>query len=180
LLPRSDDLTPGSDPAGRDPADHDAGRGDPVGTVTLRLMRTGDREALIAGRDEEFHRWLGAGSDDPRPTAVIEVHGDVVGWVDHEGRDEPGGQAHEWLLPGQCNVGYHVFAVHRRKGIATRAVRLLLGVLRADDAITEAVFLVDAENEPSLRVVRAVGAAERERFANAQGRLQVLFGIELR
>lgn len=141
---------------------------------------------LIDGRDEEFHRFLGPGSQDPRPTAVIcvgrstasEEAGDgateVVGWVDHDAHE-----AHDWLLPHQCNVGYHVFAPHRCRGLATRAVRLLLELLRSDDAIREAVFLVDAENEPSLRVTAAVGASERERFANAEGRPQVLLAIDV-
>ena len=98
--------------------------------------------------------------------------GEVVGWVDHEGHE-----THEWLLPGQCNVGYHVFAPHRGRGIASAAVRLLLERLRADDEVREAAFLVDAENEPSLRVALAVGATERERFANAAGRPQVLLVV---
>jgi RimJ/RimL family protein N-acetyltransferase len=127
---------------------------------------------LIAGRDAEFHRFMGPGSPDPRPTAVIEVAGEVVGWVDHEGED-----AHEWLLPGQRNVGYHVFAPHRRRGIATRAVRLVLELLRADHGVREAAFLVDAENEPSLGVAQAVGAIEREQVANPSGRPQVLLTV---
>jgi RimJ/RimL family protein N-acetyltransferase len=93
--------------------------------------------------------------------------------VDHD--TEP----RAWLTPNQCNVGYHVFADHRRRGIATRAVRLLLELLRDETPFDEATFLVDAENEGSIRVARAVGAAERDRFPNAEGRPQVLLGVEL-
>ena len=120
---------------------------------------------------------MGDGSADPRPTAIIEVEGEVVGWVDHDGYGRQDGR--DWLLPGQCNVGYHVFAPHRGRGIASRAVRLLLELLRADGDLREATFLVDAENEPSLRVARAVGATERERFANAAGRPQVLLAVAI-
>lgn len=138
------------------------------GVVTLREVRAGDAELLIAGRDDEFHRWMGDGSPDPRPTAVIELAGDVVGWIDHDHDDRP------WLTDGQCNVGYHVHAPYRRRGTATRAVRLLLRLLAQGERFTEATFLIDAENEASLRVARAVGALERERFPNADERPQVL------
>lgn len=142
------------------------------GVVTLRAPREGDAATLIAGRDDEFHRFMGAGSPDPRPTAVIEVEGQVVGWVDHDDRD-----AHAWLAPNQCNIGYHVFAGHRGQGTASRAVRLLLRGLADDADFAEATFLVDADNEPSLRVAKAVGAVERERPLNAEGRLQVLLVV---
>jgi RimJ/RimL family protein N-acetyltransferase len=150
------------------------------GIVTLRQLRDGDASILIAGRDDEFHRFMGSGSDDPRPTAVIEVdEGDgpeVVGWVDHDDH-----HAHAWLTPNQCNVGYHVFAEHRGRGYATRAVRLLLDHLAAPapctDAYTEATFLIDAENVPSLRVAAAVGAVERDRPVNAEGRRQVFLVV---
>ena len=146
------------------------------GTVTLRAMREGDAATLIAGRDDEFHRFLGPGSDDPRPTAVIEVDGngepEVVGWVDHDDH-----HAHPWLTPQQCNVGYHVFRAHRNRGYATRAVRLLLEQVAARATYTEATFLIDAENGPSLRVASAVGAVERDRPVNAEGRPQVFLVV---
>ena len=141
------------------------------GVVTLRPPRDGDAATLIAGRDEEFHRFMGPGSDDPRPTAVIEVDGrdgpEVVGWVDHDDH-----HAHPWLTPSQCNVGYHVFAAHRGRGYAARAVRLLLDELGELGTCTEATFLVDAENVASLRVAGAVGAVEQDRPVNAEGRPQ--------
>jgi RimJ/RimL family protein N-acetyltransferase len=132
-------------------------------------MRDGDAEILIAGRDAEFHRWMGDGSPDPRPTAVIEFGGEVVGWVDHDHDD-----THTWLEPHECNVGYVVFAAHRGRGYASRAVRLLLDGLAGDGTYRMATFLVDAENEASLRVTAAVGAIERERLTFAGGRPQVL------
>ena len=78
------------------------------GVVTLREVRAGDAEVLVAGRDDEFHRWMGDGSPDPKPTAIIEVDGEVVGWVDHDHDD-----TRTWLAPDECNVGYHLFAPHR-------------------------------------------------------------------
>jgi RimJ/RimL family protein N-acetyltransferase len=142
--------------------------------VRLRPPRPGDAATLISARDEEFHRFLGAGSPDPRPTAVIELDGEVVGWVDHEGPE-----LHDWLEAGQCNIGYFVVAGHRGRGLAARAVRSLLDDLRREGSWTEAVLLVDAENDASIRVARAVGAVERDRPTNAEGRPQIRFTVLL-
>lgn len=138
-------------------------------------MRDGDAAVLIAGRDEEFRRFMGAGSDDPQPTAVIEVDGETVGWVDHDDHD-----AHAWLTPNQCNIGYHVFAPHRGRGYASSAVRLLLRMLAEHAMCTEATFLIDAENAPSLGVAAAVGAVERRQWVNPDGRLQIFLAVPLR
>jgi len=90
-----------------------------------------------------FYRWLGTGSDNPEPTACIEVASEIVGWVDYD-RDR------EWLHPGEVNIGYNVFAEYRGNGYATRAVQLLthhLAVRTDNDAAT---LVIDAENERSL------------------------------
>ena len=143
------------------------------GTITLRAMQDGDAAVLIAGRDAEFHRFMGAGSPDPRPVAIIEVDGELVGWVDYDQDDRT------WLAPHECNVGYHVFASHRRRGYARRAVQLLLDVLAVDERCSVATFLIDAENEPSLGVAHAVGAIERERLTFTDGRPQVLLAVPI-
>ena len=142
------------------------------GTVTLRAMQDGDAAVLIAGRDAVFHRFMGEGSPEPRPAAVIEVDGEAVGWVDYD-------DDHAWLEPHECNVGYQVFAAHRGRGLAQRAVRLLLDLLAADGRYDVATFLIDAENEPSLRVAGANGATERERLTFAGGRPQVLLAVPI-
>ena len=106
------------------------------GTVTIRPPWHGDRAVLIAGRDDEFRRWLGVGSPDPRPTACIVVNDDVVGWVDYD-TDQP------WLEAGAVNIGYSVFAEACGNGYATRALRLLLDHLAAQTAFTSAHLLID-------------------------------------
>jgi enoyl-CoA hydratase len=105
---------------------------------------------------------------------VIEVEGQVVGWVDHDGAEH-----HDWLTEGQCNLGYHVFAPHRRRGIATRAVELLLGVLRQEGRLREATFLIDADNTASLAVASGAGALERWRRVEPDGRVNVFLTVPI-
>lgn len=107
---------------------------------------------LIAGRDETFHRFLGPGNDDPRPTGCIVVDDEVVGWIDYD-------VDRTWLGPGEVNVGYNVFAPHRGKGYATRAVQLLMHHLALDSEHQTATVLIHPLNDRSLAL------AARSRFA---------------
>jgi RimJ/RimL family protein N-acetyltransferase len=119
------------------------------GHVTLRAFRNDDRAALIGGRDAEFERWLGVGSTDPAPTACIIVDGELVGWVDYDiDRD--------WLESGEVNIGYNVFAEHRRRGYATSAVALLIGHLARATSYRTATLLINADNIGSLAVAAAL------------------------
>jgi hypothetical protein len=69
------------------------------GIVAIRRPLDGDTERLIAGRDQQFHRFLGEGSEDPAPAGCIVVDGDVVGWVDFD-------VDRSWLKEGEVNLGY--------------------------------------------------------------------------
>jgi RimJ/RimL family protein N-acetyltransferase len=120
------------------------------GVVAIRSPETGDAARLIAGRDEEWRRWLGPGSDDPRPTACIVVEGDVVGWIDYD-------TGREWLQAGEVNVGYSIFAAHRGNGYASRALGLLLRHLAEDTVVRVATLVIDPRNEPSLAVAQRTG-----------------------
>jgi RimJ/RimL family protein N-acetyltransferase len=105
---------------------------------------------LIAGRDDEFHRWLGPGSDDPRPTACIVVNDEIVGWIDYE-------TDREWLPVGAVNIGYFLFATARGKGYATRAMDLLLEHLATQPHVDTATVLIDPGNVRSLAVAERAG-----------------------
>jgi RimJ/RimL family protein N-acetyltransferase len=93
---------------------------------------------------------------------VIEVGGEIVGWVDYD----PGPT---WLGVGEVNVGYNVFAPHRRRGYASRALRLLIEVLRDRTDYDRAYFVIDAGNRASLGVARALGARPVPEHAAATG-----------
>ena len=116
----------------------------------IRAPEPGDAEILIAGRDEVFHRWLGPGSDVPQPVGCIVVDDEVVGWVDYD-PNQP------WLAAGEVNLGYNVFAPHRGKGYASRAVELLVHHLAVCTGHRTATLLIHPHNERSLALARRTG-----------------------
>lgn len=113
------------------------------GIVTIRRPEPDDARAVVAGRDAEFHRWLGPGGPSPRPTACIVVDGGVVGWVDAE-RTQP------WLREGEVNVGDNVFPDARGRGYASRGVQLLAHHLARQSGVSHLTLLIDADNTRSL------------------------------
>jgi RimJ/RimL family protein N-acetyltransferase len=122
------------------------------GLVTLRAPAPGDAPVLVAGRDDEWRRWLGPGDDEPRPTACVVVGREIVGWVDYDVDAD-----HDWLRPGSVNVGYGLFAPYRGRGYATRAVQLLVHHLAVDGKYRAATLLIDEANERSLAVAQRTG-----------------------
>jgi RimJ/RimL family protein N-acetyltransferase len=122
------------------------------GVVTLRPPGPGDAERIVAERDEESFRWFGPGGGNPAPAACVWVGDELVGWVDYDRDDD-----HDWLEPGEVNVGYCVFPAARGKGYASRAVELLLGHLHRDTEHTVATLLIHPENAPSLALARRLG-----------------------
>lgn len=132
------------------------------GLVVIRPPEPGESEDLIAGRDEVFHRFLGQGSEDPRPAGCIVVEGEIVGWVDYD-------IDREWLEPGAVNVGYNVFAPHRGQGYGSRAVQLLMHHLAVDTGHRTATLLIHPRNDRSLALAartlfRSCGALREDAF----------------
>lgn len=121
--------------------------------IALQRPQSGDAERLVAGRDDEWRRWLGPGSDTPKPTGCIFVGDTLVGWVDYD-TDQT------WLQHGEVNVGYSVFAAYRGRGYATRAVHLLLDYLARTTEHHTATLLINADNVRSLGVAARLGCRE--------------------
>ncbi|MGH3009058.1 MAG: GNAT family N-acetyltransferase [Gaiellaceae bacterium] len=126
------------------------------GVVTLRAPQLDDSERIVAERDEESFRWFGPGGGNPAPVACVWVDDELVGWVDYDRDDD-----HDWLRPGEVNVGYALFPAARGKGYASRAVELLLQHLARDTEHTVATLLIHPENTRSLAVARRLGFAQR-------------------
>jgi RimJ/RimL family protein N-acetyltransferase len=124
------------------------------GVVTLRPPGPGDAQLLVAGRDEEFFKWLGPGAETPSPVACIWIDGELVGWVDYD-------LEHDWLGPGEVNVGYYLFPGARGKGYASRAVELLLRHLSRNTEHTVATLVIRRENVRSLALAHRLGFAQR-------------------
>ena len=122
------------------------------GLVTLRAPGPGDVDLLVANRDEEFFKWFGPGATGPRPVACVWVDDQLVGWVDYDLDAD-----HDWLGPGEVNVGYYLFPSARGKGYASRAVELLLEHLQRDTEHTAATLLIHSENLRSLALARRLG-----------------------
>jgi RimJ/RimL family protein N-acetyltransferase len=122
------------------------------GVVTLRAPGPGNVELLVAGRDEEFFKWLGPGADGPRPVACVWVNDQLAGWVDYDLDPD-----HDWLRPGEVNLGYYLFPAARGRGYASRAVALLLEHLRCGTGHTVATLLIHPENVRSLALAHRLG-----------------------
>lgn len=105
----------------------------------------------MTSRDDQFRRFMGEGSPDPKPTFCVLVDDAVVGWIDYD-RDE-----REWLTHDEVNIGYALHPGWRGRGLATRAVKLMLHHLADATDVTTATLAINADNEWSLGVARRAG-----------------------
>lgn len=139
------------------------------GTVTLRPWRDSDVEPTHAGHDEQLRYWSGEAEkpalDDwrqvverwrgehatGRSSFVVDVDGEPVGTVELRPVDEHTGELSYWLYAG-----------HRGRGWATRAVRVLTdwaltSAREGGRGLSRVQALVEPGNETSLRVATRSG-----------------------
>ncbi len=88
--------------------------------------------------------------------------------------------ANPQVAAGEANISYICHPSFRRQGFASRAVALVFAFVAEHTGAREAHLVIDAENEASLGVARRVGAVERERFVDSDGRSKIRHVVEIR
>jgi RimJ/RimL family protein N-acetyltransferase len=166
------------------------------GVVTIRRQRIEDLDADLEAKDDEQINWLWlpgqrelwdamtpseqrahaartlAASRDAfgtGPKWCFSVDASDAAYVAYVDCD----LANEHVPEGEANISYASHPAHRGRGYVTRAVRLIMRFIVEHTAARRAHLIVDADNVASIRVARAVGGQEVERWCNERGRLMI-------
>jgi RimJ/RimL family protein N-acetyltransferase len=141
------------------------------GVVLIRPLAVSDAEVHFAGEDDELVRWLSGGRSTLESNRAF-IADTLRMWraggpqfvfgIRWAATDEPAGTVdartrEDFLGPGQVNVAYGLYPQWRGRGIATRAVGLMMDFLRTLPGVTEAVIRVDPANPRSAAVARRAG-----------------------
>lgn len=151
------------------------------GVVSLRPFAESDVEPYVSQQDAEMARgfeWAGAATvaevraagerwaeswrtqGVERNFAIVDCRtGEMIGNCEAEARPD-----------GYVNVMYAVFSRWRRRGVATRALRLLLAYAAAEFPNHRPLFRVHPDNEASLAVARRCGATVTRTELPSSGR----------
>ncbi len=173
------------------------------GVVSIRRQRVEDIDAHLAGIDDEEIDWLWEPGSRPlwealtpeqqrarNLTGLSRVHdsfgsgpkwtfsvdgadAEYIAYIDCD-------LANGHVPAGQANISYTCHPAYRGQGNVSRAVRLVTRFLGEHTGAAEAHIIVDERNAPSLRVARAVGAAETERFRDEHGRTMIRYVLPVR
>jgi RimJ/RimL family protein N-acetyltransferase len=134
--------------------------------VELRTLVLADAEAWKAGEDDEQIRWFEAPGPAPIENVIAAIRRWQAGWADdgpvrHWGiwRDDhlAGGVELRIRHDGRASVSYVVFPAWRRRGVATRAVRLASAWAFETLDVSAVVAIIDEQNTASRRVAERVG-----------------------
>lgn len=136
--------------------------------IRLRALSPADALAWLAGEDEQIRRWFQL----DRPSTLADVTGAIEAWTrawaeggptHHFGIEQAtdgtvvGGVEARDRGEGRAYLSFQVFAPHRRRGYATRAVRLVCTHALAAMPVTQLVIITDHDNAASRGVAEAAG-----------------------
>ncbi len=173
------------------------------GVVTIRRQRTDDLDRHLEGIDDEQIDWLwepgqrqpweALTPDEQRARTLTHLRAsqDAFGsgpkWAFSADRSDATyvayvdcDLANGHTPPGEANISYAGHPAHRGQGNVSRAVLLVTRFLRDHTGARSAHLIVDSENVASLRVARAVGAAQAEHWRDSRGRTQVRHVLAVR
>jgi ribosomal-protein-serine acetyltransferase len=141
--------------------------------MTLRFPEPGDAEALLGAVRESVPE-IGCWMDWCRPDYSL---ADAAGWIAAQAEARAKGTGFEFLVvvedgrllgvcgingvnpdAGMANLGYWVRTSETGRGVAARAVRLLVDWVLEHTALQRIEIVVAVGNTPSQRVAEKVGA----------------------
>lgn len=124
------------------------------GSVTLR--HPGEDEVAAALADPEIAAWAGTYVPDENAWLILPPDESRIDGIA--------------LLRPDGLVGYVLVEAARGRGLATRAVKLLVAHGRVDRGLSEFVILTEDENLASRAVAERAGFSEAGRGTSADGR----------
>jgi RimJ/RimL family protein N-acetyltransferase len=155
--------------------------------VTLDGFTLEDVDAQLAGEDEEHARRFGWFPDRSTAETVTEA---ITAWQNDErlGRQRrafavrtadrhvlAGGCEIRWRSDGTAEISYWVFPAFRGRGLASRAVRL---VIRWADRHLDVLSIrleIEPDNIDSIRVATAAGFTATSETVDDRGRATLIF-----
>ena len=173
------------------------------GVVCIRRQRVEDIDAHLAGIDDEQIDWLWEPGSRPLWEALTPKEQRARSSAYLRGVHDSFGGGPKWTFSvdgadaeyiayvdcdlannhapaGQANISYTCHPAYRGQGNVSRAVRLIMRFLGEHTGAAQAHIIVDEQNAASLRVARAVGGAEAERFRNEHGRTMIRHVLPVR
>ena len=138
------------------------------GVVVLSPLDWGDVEPHLAGEDAELVRWLSGGRG-TRATVRAHIRRAIERWHDDGpklsfGIRVDGGAVLAGTIDAELDraehragLSYGIYPAYRRRGLATRAVRLAARYLGERGDVHRISIDVDPQNVPSIGVARRAG-----------------------
>lgn len=132
----------------------------------LRALVLGDAATWKAGEDGEQIRWFEAPGPAPIENVIAAIRRWQAGWADDGPVRQWGIWSDDQLVggielrqrdDGRANLSYLVFPAGRRRGLATRAVRVASTWALETLAVSAVVAVIDEQNVASRQVAERAG-----------------------